>query len=71
VELTEAGRVFLPEAKAILAAADRAVSLARYAASSASGRIVIGPGTEGAVLAKVLPAPFAPRVPKPRYFSGT
>ncbi len=58
VELTEAGRVFLPEAKAILAAADRAVSLARYAAYSASGRIVIGfiPGTEGAVLAKVLPA---------------
>jgi LysR family transcriptional regulator, hca operon transcriptional activator len=58
VELTEAGRVFLPEAKAILAAMDRAVSLARYAAMSAAGRIVIGfiPGTEGAVLAKVLPA---------------
>jgi LysR family transcriptional regulator, hca operon transcriptional activator len=58
VELTEAGRVFLPEAKAILAAAERAISLARYAALSASGRIVIGfiPGTEGAVLAKVLPA---------------
>jgi LysR family hca operon transcriptional activator len=58
VELTEAGRVFLPEAKSILAAMDRAVSLARYAALSASGRLVIGfiPGTEGAVLAKVLPA---------------
>jgi LysR family transcriptional regulator, hca operon transcriptional activator len=58
VELTEAGRVFLPEAKAILAATERAVSLARYAALSAAGRIVIGfiPGTEGAVLAKVLPA---------------
>jgi len=36
---------------------DRAVSLARYAARSTSGRIVIGfiPGTEGAILAKVLP----------------
>jgi len=58
VELTEAGRVFLPEAKAILAAVERAISLARYAACSAAGRIVIGfiPGTEGAVLAKVLPA---------------
>ena len=58
VELTEAGRVFLPEAKLILAAAERAVSVARYAAYSASGRIVIGfiPGTEGAILVKVLPA---------------
>jgi LysR family transcriptional regulator, hca operon transcriptional activator len=58
VELTEAGRVFLPEARSILAAMERAISLARYAAFSASGRLVIGfiPGTEGAVLAKVLPA---------------
>jgi LysR family hca operon transcriptional activator len=37
---------------------ERAISLTRYAACSASGRLVIGfiPGTEGAVLAKVLPA---------------
>jgi LysR family hca operon transcriptional activator len=58
VELTEAGRVFLPEARSILAAMERAISLTRYAACSASGRLVIGfiPGTEGAVLAKVLPA---------------
>jgi len=58
VELTEAGQAFLPEAKSILAAVERAISLARYAALSASGRLVIGfmPGTEGAILVKVLPA---------------
>jgi len=57
VELTEAGRVFLSEAKSILAASERAISLARYTGFSTAGRIVIGfiPGTEGAILAKVLP----------------
>ena len=42
VELTPAGRVFMNEAKAILARADEAVKLARSAAEGFSGSISIG-----------------------------
>jgi LysR family transcriptional regulator, hca operon transcriptional activator len=58
VELTEAGRVFLPEAKSLLASMEKAISMARQAARSASGHISIGfiEGAEGAVLSQVLPA---------------
>jgi LysR family transcriptional regulator, hca operon transcriptional activator len=57
VELTEAGRVFLPEARAILDHVDRAVVLARQAARAEIGQLRIGfvPGAEGKVFAHVLP----------------
>jgi LysR family hca operon transcriptional activator len=57
VELTEAGRVFLPEARAILAGVDRAIALARQAARAEIGQVTIGfvPGAEGKVFPHVLP----------------
>jgi LysR family transcriptional regulator, hca operon transcriptional activator len=57
VELTEAGKVFLPEARAILKSAERAIRLARQAASATTGHLVIGfvPGAEGKVFEHVLP----------------
>jgi LysR family transcriptional regulator, hca operon transcriptional activator len=57
VALTEAGRVFLPEARAILQSVDHAVALAQQAARAEIGMIVIGiiPGAEGRVFSHVLP----------------
>ena len=57
VELTEAGRAFLPEAKSLLAGMERAVSVALQAARSASGHLRIGfiPGAEGSFLPGILP----------------
>ncbi len=42
IELTEAGRVFLPEARRLLAASDRAVQLARQAERGTAGELHIG-----------------------------
>lgn len=58
VQLTEAGRVFLQEARMILRYTHHAVILARQAARTAAGHITIGSivGAEGRVLSRVLPA---------------
>jgi DNA-binding transcriptional LysR family regulator len=42
LELTDAGRVFLADARALLAAADRTIARARQAANGKAGRLVIG-----------------------------
>lgn len=57
VELTEAGRVFLVEARAILSSVDRAIELARQVARGETGQLTIGfvPGAEGKVFPYVLP----------------
>jgi len=57
VELTEAGRVFLAEARDILGNVDRAISLAQQVARAEVGHLTIGfvPGAEGRVLPNVLP----------------
>jgi LysR family transcriptional regulator, hca operon transcriptional activator len=57
VELTEAGRVFLTEARSILESVDRAIALVRKTAKAEAGRLTIGfvPGAEGAVFAHLLP----------------
>src|ERR1017187_596346 len=51
VELTAAGRVFLVEARAILAATERAIGLARCTARAEAGHLAIGfvAGAEGKV----------------------
>ncbi len=57
VKLTEAGRVFLREARRLLADADHAVSLARQAARAEAGVITIAivPGPEGQLFSRVMP----------------
>ena len=64
VQLTEAGRIFLGEARAIVAHADRAAAMALRAGAGEIGRLSIGlgPWTDGR---KVLPAvrEFAKRYP--------
>lgn len=58
VELTAAGRAFLPEARFILESTERAIALARRAARGETGQLTIAfiPGAEGKVFAHVLPA---------------
>jgi DNA-binding transcriptional LysR family regulator len=64
VQLTEAGRVFLGEARAIVSHADRAAAMALRAAAGEIGRLIIGlgPWTDAT---RVLPAAreFATRYP--------
>jgi LysR family hca operon transcriptional activator len=57
LELTEAGRIFLEEARAMLRQVDRAVALARQAASAEAGQMAIGfnVGTEGRIFSRLLP----------------
>ncbi len=57
LKLTEAGRVFLREARRLLADADHAVSLARRAARAEAGVITIAivPGPEGQLFSHVMP----------------
>ena len=66
VELTEAGRAFLPEARSLLDAAERAIHVARQAGRGESGHLIVGiiPGAEGDILPRVLPALHAdhPRI---------
>jgi len=54
VSLTEAGQLFLPEARALLAQAERAASIAARAARGALGTLRVGI-TESAVLTGALP----------------
>lgn len=58
VQLTEAGRMFLGEARAILLHGIRAISMARRAARAEAGQITVGllPGTEGRILSCIQPA---------------
>ena len=58
VELTEAGRALLVEAKSAVDAVERAVRIARQASRAEAGHLVIGfiPGAEGDILPQVLPA---------------
>jgi len=57
VELTEAGRAFLPQARAILDSVERAIDVARQVARAETGHLTIGfvPGAEGKVFPHVLP----------------
>jgi LysR family hca operon transcriptional activator len=57
LRLTEAGRVFLDEARSILQYTDRAITLARQAARAEAGLITIGfvPGVESKIFTRVLP----------------
>jgi LysR family hca operon transcriptional activator len=57
LELTEAGRVFLEEARAILRYMDHAIALARQAAHAEAGHIMIGflPGAEAKIFPYILP----------------
>jgi DNA-binding transcriptional LysR family regulator len=54
VRLTEAGRVFLEEARGILAHAERATEMAREAAAGRRGRLVVG--NVGPITASFMPA---------------
>ena len=56
VELTEAGRVFLEEARKLLQGTDRAIALARQAARAEAGHLSIGviPGAEDKMFRTVL-----------------
>jgi DNA-binding transcriptional LysR family regulator len=58
LELTDAGRVFLEQARQMLAQAGQSVTLARRAASGEIGRLTIGYNTVAAlgVLPRILPA---------------
>jgi len=58
VKLTEAGRVFLEKARAMLRDLDDAIALARRAARDEAGQITIGfaPGTEARLFIVLLPA---------------
>lgn len=57
MRLTEAGRVFLREARSLLAGAEQAVTLARQAARAEAGVITIAivPGPEGQLFSRVMP----------------
>jgi LysR family hca operon transcriptional activator len=57
VQLTEAGRIFLEEARALLQHGTQAISLARRAARAEAGQITIGllPGIEGRILSSIQP----------------
>ena len=57
LQLTEAGRIFLHEARAILQYTDRAIGLARQAARAEAGLMTIGliPGVEAKIFPRVLP----------------
>lgn len=57
VSLTEAGRIFLSEARNILSSTERAIALACRAARGEAGHINIGfvPGAEGKVFSHLLP----------------
>jgi len=57
LKLTEAGRVFLREARRLLADAEHAVTLARQAARAEAGLITIAivPGPEGQLFSRVMP----------------
>jgi LysR family transcriptional regulator, hca operon transcriptional activator len=57
LELTEAGRIFLEEARAMLRQVDRAMELARQGACVEAGQIAIGfnVGSEGRIFSKLLP----------------
>jgi len=57
LQLTEAGRIFLQESRAILQYTDRAIALARQAARAEAGYMTIGfvPGTEGKIFPRILP----------------
>jgi DNA-binding transcriptional LysR family regulator len=68
VQLTDAGRSFLAEARRILADAERAVRVARLTASGEAGELTIGCTEAGqiSVLPRVLPA-FRARFPGVRF----
>jgi LysR family transcriptional regulator, hca operon transcriptional activator len=57
LHLTEAGRIFLQESRAILQYTDRAIALARQAARAEAGYMTIGfvPGVEGKIFPRILP----------------
>ena len=57
VKLTEAGRVFLVQARVILSTVENAIALARQAARAEIGDLTIGfvPGAEGKVFPHILP----------------
>ena len=57
LHLTEAGRIFLQESRAILNYADRAIMLARQAARAEAGYMTIGivPGVEVKIFPRILP----------------
>lgn len=57
LQLTEAGRIFLEESRAILEHTDRAIALARQAARAEAGMLTIGfvPGVEGKIFTRILP----------------
>jgi LysR family transcriptional regulator, hca operon transcriptional activator len=57
LHLTEAGRIFLQESRAILQYTDRAISLARQAARAEAGLMTIGfiPGIEAKIFPHILP----------------
>ncbi len=58
LKLTEAGRIFLDESRAILQHMERAIDLARQGARAEAGHISMGfiVGTELKILSKILPA---------------
>lgn len=57
LHLTEAGRIFLKESRAILQFTDRAIMLAQQAARAEAGFMTIGflPGVEGKIFPSILP----------------
>jgi LysR family hca operon transcriptional activator len=57
LELTEAGRIFLEESRAMLRQVERAMALARQGADAEAGQVAIGfnVGSEGRIFAKLLP----------------
>ena len=58
LDLTEAGRVFLKESRAILEHVDRAIALARQSAHTDAARVTIGfiLGTESPICTRLVPA---------------
>ncbi|HYD16772.1 MAG TPA: LysR substrate-binding domain-containing protein [Candidatus Nanoarchaeia archaeon] len=57
LELTEAGRIFLKEARTLLAGTDRAINLARSAARAEAGHVTVAfiSGTETIIFPRFLP----------------